>query len=85
MRGCSPRWGTLGSQMVHFSAIAMIHRGDDSQREGGTFCGHHPGHFCIDEHKYDGGFAYEVWQIKRVIDLVDISHRLTQKTHGILC
>ena len=27
MCGCSPRWGTLGSQMVHFSAIAMIHRG----------------------------------------------------------
>ena len=26
MLGCPPRWGTLESQMVHFSAIAMIHR-----------------------------------------------------------
>jgi hypothetical protein len=24
---------------------------DDLQREGGTFFGHHPGHFSIDEHK----------------------------------
>jgi hypothetical protein len=26
MLGCPPRWGTLESQMVHFSAIAMIHK-----------------------------------------------------------
>jgi len=26
MRGCPPRWGASGSQMVHFSAIAMIYK-----------------------------------------------------------
>jgi hypothetical protein len=40
------------SQVGHFRKPngTLFGYRDDLQREGGTFFGHHPGHFSIDEH-----------------------------------
>jgi hypothetical protein len=42
------------SQVGHFRKPngTLFGYRDDLQREGGTFFGHHPGHFSIDEHTF---------------------------------